>query len=947
MSLVETALRDASVPGDARDSRGLMALDRARDILERATLVDRDGLDAIWAAMLSLEDAADLVARTRHLDWRFPVRGRENVALVERYASGALEWIATRIRDEVLINHPWCVVPSLLAIGDPEALRMLLKVSGVVADAGDMKFWQWTPQQGQDPEVYRAAATDLAYEWTRAHPDAAYPVLAHAARENERARAVLRKLADASPRAVQARLAALGEPALAQELGLASGLTPDAILATLDAACRGEGGGWPWFVCGVDGRTEYFDLRLVVIRRSDDDAYAIVLERLQGCDPDSFMLQRFAYGPHAANGSDFDHSASYESDFTLESPDGNEDGPVFGGMVANGPAGELRLDESLFARLDLKPGFACEAGGWAARTLALRAYLADHPDAYFPAPEAARDAAGMPDGELFLVSRAFRHVDGAAREGAEAMPWNVWPSESETYRSLADAIVSGDASRFVPGDSNLHWSLHAREADDFEMPWRKHRVPTSGEHGFLGAAMSETNAPLDDRGLLPLAEARAIVAASPRLARGDGRTVESAAHDGEGDEPSVRWVWDLDRTWAALLSLADAAEAAKALATMELVDPPRDAADNRALVERYGDAAASIVLARATPEGVVAASSPFLRATVLAIGSRAGFRLVWDLRGWLEPGVDTSADAQVTSLFVAWVSAHPALGYVELARLADTGDANALGFLGPWVAPQPRKVFGWMRDGLGDEAARRVFAKLGISVELSTSHVLACLDSHAGGRSGGDDGWPLFRTGAGPSRELHGLRLIAARQPDGDDWVIVFERCEGYGPSSKIARYVISETIPGGRRPDLDHPLWDSLHDAVSTAAPLDGDAALVEEPDYWTPVDNAPAQIARMRAVLRDGPARVWPDVGETLSRIGFGGVAPLVVATAFEHTAGTKADEALPSALASYRSLADAILARNGARFAPGESNVDPALHITPAMEPEVDASEDESES
>jgi hypothetical protein len=649
------------------------------------------------------------------------------------------------------------------------------------------------------------------------------------------------------------------------------------------------------------------------------------------------MIQRCSFGPHTANGWNFDHDRTFESALTIESPDGEDDGPVFGGMVARGPAGDLRLDESLFARIDLRPGLVCEAGGWAARTLAIRAYLADHPDAFFPAPEDARAAAGMPDGEVFVVSRAFRHVVGPAREGVEPQPWDVLPSESQTYRSLAEAIVSGDASRFVPGEPNLHWSLHAHEPDDFEVPWREHRANADGNLGYLRAAMAETGAARDDRGLLPLAEARSIVAAHPRIARGEGRWAKTA--DGED-----LWVWDLDLVWAALLSLEDAAEAAKALGALALVDPPRAGAKNAALVQRYGDAAAAIVRSLARPDGVVVAGSPFLRATVVALGTPAGFALAYGLPGWLEPGVEASADAQATSLFVAWMAAHPALGYVELARLVEAGDDNALGFLKPWAAPQARKVFGWIRDGLGDEVARRVFDRIDIPVALAPSHVLACLDAHARGQSGGEDGWPLFRTGQGPSRELHGLRLVAARKPEGEDWIIVLERCEGYGQSAAVARYVVSESVPGGIRPDLARPLMDALHEELARAQPDEADAALIEPPDYWTKVDGAPAQVARMRAVLRAAPKRVWPDPADTLAAVGFAGVAPLVVTTVFAHTAGTKGGGPLPSELGSYVSLAEAIVTRDAARFAPGESNLAPALHVGRAEEDEGEGDEEE---
>jgi hypothetical protein len=133
------------------------------------------------------------------------------------------------------------------------------------------------------------------------------------------------------------------------------------------------------------------------------------------------------------------------------------------------------------------------------------------------------------------------------------------------------------------------------------------------------------------------------------------------------------------------------------------------ASSNRALVERYGDGAAAIVRSRARLGGVAVTGSPFLRATVMALGTPAGFRLV---------AFELPGDPEVTSLLVEWMAAHPAVGYVELARLVDAGNPEAAAFLECMAAPQARTVFDWIRDGLGDDAARRVFERSAIRVEL-------------------------------------------------------------------------------------------------------------------------------------------------------------------------------------------------------------------------------------
>ena len=438
--------------------------------------------------------------------------------------------------------------------------------------------------------------------------------------------------------------------------------------------------------------------------------------------------------------------------------------------------------------------------------------------------------------------------------------------------------------------------------------------------GFVPAAMTEAGVEVDARGLMPLAQAREIIAATPSLARGDGRRV------------GATWVWDHDRVWAALLSLADADEAAAALARVDLAEGPRGAATNVALTERYGDGALRLIAARRRPDGVVAAA-PVLRATAMAVGSAAGFGLVWDVAGWDEVGGTGSPDEQASALFAAWVTAHPAVGFVELGRLAVGGDAAARSFLHAWATPQARKVFGWLRAALGDEVARELYRTIGLGWELAPAHVLAALDYAAVQAT---DGWPRFRVEAGPSREYHALRLIGARVVDGDDWIVVIERFEGYGRNLRVQRYVYSDDLPSGKRDE-----------SREVAAPHDGEpaaaqCALIEAPDYWTRIDAAPTQVGRARALLASTPTAVWDEPAAVVAAVGRAAEV-LVVSTAFAHTQGPPAGEPLPSAQPMWQSLAAALVARDGAQFAAGESNLDVARYVAVAEAPEESEDED----
>lgn len=908
MSL-EAAIRDASLDPAALDERGLLPVAQARALLAATDAVDRDNLDQVWLALLSLDDGAELARAAAHLRWNHPPRGKANLALVERYGDGALAWLATRQEHGVLIDHPWCVLPSLHALATPGALALLLSVDGVLVDAGSMTAWVYerAPVPEEGAELAEAALAQVI-AWSRRHLAIALPVLASAAEHNPRAADALRALARQDPGAVGAGLRAAGAERLIAQLDLTTGLDVDTVVAELAEASLGS---WPVFHTGVDGRLEYFGLRAIGARARSGDGWAIVFERLQGSDPDMFMVARYAYGPAAEGGFDYEHSDQLSFEF-----EGDGDEPVFGGTTVVGPVGPMRIDESVFARFDLRPEGMTEHGSWAARAVAIRAYLEAHPGACWPPVEDALAATGLADAEVIVVSTSYQHP--APWSGDGDPPWPTAVDAAPAIRSLVDAVLSGDASRFAPGPSNLDWRIHATCPSAMPAPWTTHPFDVDG--AWVAAAMRVAAVAADDRGLMPLAEARAVVAAADALARGDGRAVGEA------------WVWDGDRTWAALLSLADGDEAAAALQRLPRRDGPRDAADNRALVERYGDDAAAIVRAQARADGVVV-GEPLLRATVMALGTAAGFRLVWDLTGWDEPGATGTPDEQAGALFAAWVAAHPAVGFVELGRLVATGDAAAGSFLTTWAAPQVRRVFGWLRDGLGEATAEEIFARLGMSSRLAPAHVLAALD-HAAARGG--DAWPTFVTGVGPSREYHGLRLLGARV--GDGWVVVLERFEGYGPRLRVARYAYGDGVVEGLGTARAVELPEDL--AVD-----DADTRMIEPPDYWTRVERPQRRIAAARAYLAATPSAVWAPAAEVLAAVGITAAEVIVDTVAFAHAP-------TPSQSPTYQTLAEALVAREPSRFAPGASNLAVALYVTgpvvpaPAPVDDADAQNEEPE-
>ncbi|HVV83538.1 MAG TPA: hypothetical protein VHE35_10720, partial [Kofleriaceae bacterium] len=141
-----------------------LPLDRARAILRGVTAFTRDGVDGgpgadtLWAALLSLEDAAELVEVASRLDWQFPPRGFDNVELHDRYGDGIVPWLATRLdADGVLHNVPWCVVPCLLRCTSREAFELI---------------WRVTRIEGRTPWG-GAGDADLLTAWCARHPEAA------------------------------------------------------------------------------------------------------------------------------------------------------------------------------------------------------------------------------------------------------------------------------------------------------------------------------------------------------------------------------------------------------------------------------------------------------------------------------------------------------------------------------------------------------------------------------------------------------------------------------------------------------------------------------------------------------------------------------------------------------------------------------------------------------
>jgi hypothetical protein len=238
VTFVATAIRDARI--ERVDDRGLMPLAEARAWLagrtayakgEGTMVGDRYVLesDLTWAALLSLDDGDEFVGQARRLDWRFHVRGRDNVAPHERYGDAILPWLADRVdADGLLHNVPWCVLPCLMASGSAGAFAIAARVRSVTEALDDAP-----PPSTLDTKVLCG--------WVTRHAETGYRLLGERARTVDAAADhALATLHAADPRGVAGRLTAAIGPAAADavlnRLGLVAWPLPATVRAVLDAA---------------------------------------------------------------------------------------------------------------------------------------------------------------------------------------------------------------------------------------------------------------------------------------------------------------------------------------------------------------------------------------------------------------------------------------------------------------------------------------------------------------------------------------------------------------------------------------------------------------------------------------------------------------------------------------------------------------------------------------
>ena len=242
--------------------------------------------------------------------------------------------------------------------------------------------------------------------------------------------------------------------------------TATEVLTKLDAIANG--GNWPRFDAPL-GTFEYHAMRMVVVQEcGGDEDWGVAFECVHGD-----FLDPGADNAYAANVSTYVIIPSdpygirmqRELPLTITSPSTRDLTSLrIEGTTIVGPRGPMHCTDAMLAELDLRPGMlcgGCDGGAVDSNLIVLiRAYLTCHPDAFWgDVPRAF----GSPC-DVVLESASFEHVVGR-HEGAGDGAFDIAPSESPTFRSLAEAIVAGDATLFTPGVSNLDWRLWATIPD--------------------------------------------------------------------------------------------------------------------------------------------------------------------------------------------------------------------------------------------------------------------------------------------------------------------------------------------------------------------------------------------------------------------------------------------------------------------------------------------------
>lgn len=210
----------------------------------------------------------------------------------------------------------------------------------------------------------------------------------------------------------------------------------------------------------------------------------------------------------------------------------------------------------------------------------------------------------------------------------------------------------------------------------------------------------------DARGLMPLAEARKVVASTEIYRKGDGEMIDGT------------FVLESDRVWAALLSLESAEEFVREASRIKWAFHVRGR-DNLAAFERFGDGIVPWLRARIDRGGVLRNVPWCVLPCLLAIDTKDALDVALSARAldeqlpdYSNPGmfaadrhddaVDEEPDADPLVVARRWMDAHPSR-YPWLAERASSGDERAEALL----RERAEALGDVVREAIGEELADR------------------------------------------------------------------------------------------------------------------------------------------------------------------------------------------------------------------------------------------------
>ena len=216
---------------------------------------------------------------------------------------------------------------------------------------------------------------------------------------------------------------------------------------------------------------------------------------------------------------------------------------------------------------------------------------------------------------------------------------------------------------------------------------------------------------LDERGLMPLDEARAWLAGRDAYVKGDFVPTTASFS-----------VTEADRTWAALLSLADGAEFLAQTRRLTWIFGAVRGMENTAALERYGDAVLEWVADNVDDEGDLTNRPWCLLPCLLACTSPAAFDVA--------APINTVNGHEVrTNVVTQWILRNPDPGYRVLLDRLDAGVGDAVVALDELVGLDPRGTIMSLAALIGQPAVDDLLDRHEIEVEPLPDAVRTGLDA--------------------------------------------------------------------------------------------------------------------------------------------------------------------------------------------------------------------------